>query len=257
MLSLRCHQRARLKAQWEAQAGHAAAWADAQDASSLTVEHGECNGPCESALAATDTAAAPPRSIGACAVPVRYRGACGHMQADAPCGQAFTWAAGGPGAPQCASTIAATSPLCGHAVQAPCWLSSSEAWQRLQARRPAAAAARSLDSAGAVPEPDVVIAQSALPALHSLEGVQRRCWGWRARAWRLSSPRPSCSCRRAATRSAASCRVGTRSRCAHVPVERNWSLTRIIRTGLDHVLGRWPALTAPIARTFQSRVRST
>ena len=106
----------------QAQDGQAAARALAADPSSLTVEHGERYGPCESALenpgSGSGGQGSLPKQVGKCRTRVRYRGPCGHLRPDVACGDAFRWAVDLPlSAPPCEAICSARSPLCGHEVR--------------------------------------------------------------------------------------------------------------------------------------------
>lgn len=113
VLSMRCNQATKLKADWEQQHGKSAV--DIQSKTGILVYYGESYGPPESILNS---------SIPQCQVPVTYVANCGHQQAKIPCSTSFEYSNGTKTTPKCTHQVSFQCFVCLSKVSGECWLAN-------------------------------------------------------------------------------------------------------------------------------------
>eukprot|EP00656_Telonema_subtile_P053228 TRINITY_DN7649_c0_g1_i2.p1 TRINITY_DN7649_c0_g1~~TRINITY_DN7649_c0_g1_i2.p1 ORF type:complete len:1491 (+),score=142.91 TRINITY_DN7649_c0_g1_i2:123-4595(+) len=125
VLSLRCSQAVELRRIW-AEVGQDTV--EDAGSESVLVVHGVEYGMAERELAQLFDPSVKPLNVPECQTDLRFLAACGHIVENVPCSTAFLWAAGELQTSPCDTLVAATSPMCGHEVDTPCWVAKSEAW---------------------------------------------------------------------------------------------------------------------------------
>ncbi|KAK3285890.1 hypothetical protein CYMTET_6522 [Cymbomonas tetramitiformis] len=239
-ISVRCHVAEALQVRWREQSEESAVPLDvsdddaaavlhaaagngtpsAQGAAVVAVRHGRSYGVPECALMSAGGGFKAGVSLGECGAMVVYVGECGHPRGGVQCSRAFRWARGEDPAPQCALPCPFISPLCGHAVDAPCWLARYGAWGQFglplplgpagnEAARPGFAAGSSIGDVGKLVTDD---APAEPPVLREDDFVARRdgVSGMPAAA------RPSGALRTTLRGLCKERRVGVERRCGHV-----------------------------------------
>jgi len=128
MLSLKCFERTALRNLWLNEGGERAQRRVPERPTSVEVRCDETYGQSETELSRRlpDGMTTVPK----CSVPVKYVLPCGHRIKDVPCATAFRWAdpADSTAPPSCKELVTLHSKLCGHEVQAECWVTTSDEW---------------------------------------------------------------------------------------------------------------------------------